>query len=448
MDFSRFTDPNAYKQALAGLLRRGGEVTDFIATAPEKAGQAILEGHEKNKALQAQAFANPNRPFQVTNQQAMTELGDRMLAGPLSVAPVGMIAYHGTPHTILDKFDINKVGTGEGAQSYGHGMYFAEAPAVAKQYQAALSDTKYKVGERELKGNEAWAAQFLHNFQGDALPKRVDVDTAISKANETLKDTPTKQEIINNIKALDKAGLSVENGNLYKVDIPDEYIPKMLDYDKPIKDQPEILGKVRALIKDPDMLKTFDHNVESGITGANVYANYIPTGVSRFDLLKQRDDLLNKYMTKDMGMSDAVRAMNPDDRFAFSEIAQKIDDLKNKPKMVSKILNDIGIKGIRYLDEGSRIAPKYKGDPAFIYAGKDFKENGYTLEEAFEGMKKAYKNEDFKELKDALGEVYGVKPNQTSNFVVFDPSTVKILERNNQPISRKELLQQQIDKIE
>jgi hypothetical protein len=90
MDFSRLTDPNAYKQALAGLLRRGGEVTDFIATAPEKAGQTILEGHEKNKALQAQAFANPNRPFQVTNQQAMGELGDRMLAGPLSVAPVGM----------------------------------------------------------------------------------------------------------------------------------------------------------------------------------------------------------------------------------------------------------------------------------------------------------------------------------------------------------------------
>jgi hypothetical protein len=90
MDFSRFTDSNAYKQALAGLLRRGGEVTDFIATAPEKAGQAILEGHEKNKALQAQAFANPNRPFQVTNQQAMGELGDRMLEGPMALAPIGM----------------------------------------------------------------------------------------------------------------------------------------------------------------------------------------------------------------------------------------------------------------------------------------------------------------------------------------------------------------------
>ena len=90
MDFGRITDPNAWKQAMAGLLRRGGEVTDYIATAPEKAGEAILQGHERNKALQAQAFANPDRPFQVTNQEAMGELGDRMLAGPLSVAPVGM----------------------------------------------------------------------------------------------------------------------------------------------------------------------------------------------------------------------------------------------------------------------------------------------------------------------------------------------------------------------
>ena len=97
---------------------------------------------------------------------------------------MGATAWHGTPHKIMGKFDISKVGTGEGNQSFGHGMYFAENPSVAKQYQAALSDTKYKVGERELKGNEAWAAQFLHYFQEDALPKRVDLNTALKKAQE------------------------------------------------------------------------------------------------------------------------------------------------------------------------------------------------------------------------------------------------------------------------
>ena len=48
---------------------------------------------------------------------------------------MGATAYHGTPHTINGAFDISKVGTGEGAQAYGHGMYFAENPAVAKEYQ-------------------------------------------------------------------------------------------------------------------------------------------------------------------------------------------------------------------------------------------------------------------------------------------------------------------------
>jgi hypothetical protein len=36
----------------------------------------------------------------------------------------------------------------------------------------------------------------------------------------------------------------------------------------------------------------------------------------------------------------------------------------------------------------------------------------------------------------------------TSNYVVFDPSDVKILEENGKPITRKELIQEQINKIE
>ena len=32
--------------------------------------------------------------------------------------PQGFIAYHGSPHD-FDKFDMSKIGTGEGAQAYG-----------------------------------------------------------------------------------------------------------------------------------------------------------------------------------------------------------------------------------------------------------------------------------------------------------------------------------------
>jgi hypothetical protein len=50
-----------------------------------------------------------------------------------------MTAYHGSPHK-FDKFDSTKIGTGEGAQAYGHGLYFAEDPKVAGSYARTLSN--------------------------------------------------------------------------------------------------------------------------------------------------------------------------------------------------------------------------------------------------------------------------------------------------------------------
>lgn len=41
--------------------------------------------------------------------------------------------WHGSPHE-FEAFSTEKIGTGEGAQSYGHGLYFAENPEVAKSY--------------------------------------------------------------------------------------------------------------------------------------------------------------------------------------------------------------------------------------------------------------------------------------------------------------------------
>jgi hypothetical protein len=240
---------DAIQSKLPKSLQNVSNIAEFMASPTSKVMQQIAPTSQQT--LNAMPRINPD--YQGSQQHEMVgglvspAMPYLLRAGAKAMqnVPIGnMIAYHGTPHEIQGAFDLKKVGTGQGAQSYGHGMYFAEAPAVAKIYQAALSDTKYKVGERELKGNEAWAAQFLHDFQDDALPKRIDVNTAINKANQTLKDAATKQEIINNIKALDKAGLSVENGNLYKVDIPDEHIPMMLDWDKPLNKQSELIQNV------------------------------------------------------------------------------------------------------------------------------------------------------------------------------------------------------------
>jgi hypothetical protein len=51
-------------------------------------------------------------------------------------------AWHGSPHE-FDAFDMTKLGTGEGAQAYGHGLYFAENEKVAQGYQRTTSDKAF-----------------------------------------------------------------------------------------------------------------------------------------------------------------------------------------------------------------------------------------------------------------------------------------------------------------
>lgn len=88
---------------LAGLLGEGAGLAAPIvaaAKAPEIAGGLLQMGRN---------LATP----QTLNKQT------------------GAIVYHGSPHK-FDKFDSSKIGTGEGAQAYGHGLYLAEAPSVAK----------------------------------------------------------------------------------------------------------------------------------------------------------------------------------------------------------------------------------------------------------------------------------------------------------------------------
>jgi len=67
--------------------------------------------------------------------------------------PTGITAYHGSPHD-FEKFDISKIGTGEGAQAYGHGLYFAESPTVARTYRDDNAARSYRLFGREVPGDQ------------------------------------------------------------------------------------------------------------------------------------------------------------------------------------------------------------------------------------------------------------------------------------------------------
>lgn len=64
--------------------------------------------------------------------------GSAFTPKPTNSLAMGVKAYHGSPHH-FDRFDMSKIGTGEGAQVYGHGLYFAENEGVAKGYRDRIT---------------------------------------------------------------------------------------------------------------------------------------------------------------------------------------------------------------------------------------------------------------------------------------------------------------------
>jgi hypothetical protein len=323
-------------------------MTNAISSYLQETGKKFNENQVNQMALLEKAF-----PSNGTFENMMLN-GDPNATAELAMQMPfnAMVAYHGTPHTIKGNFDINKVGTGEGAQAYGHGMYFAENPNVAEWYKKELG-TEILLGNKPLlKANQlvgttknADLDNYLRSYDGDVNAIRDTLTKTVNQFTQESKNSLSAyyQNILNKLEQVAPKLKVKDTSNLYKVDIPDEHIPMMLDYDKPIKDQPEIYELIKSRFTDPDLLKTFENNAASGISGANVYKNYLG------------------------GKTDKQRSEN-----ALA----------------------LGIKGIRYLDEFSR------------------------------------------------GKGVG-----TSNFVVFEPSTVKILEENSKPVTRKELIKQQVNKV-
>lgn len=152
--------------------------------------------------------------------------------------------YHGTPHTLpptarnpLGEFDASKIGSGEGAQAYGYGLYFAENPAVAEGYAKNLSNAdKMNQGRLTAHAN----AQRLANLTGSPQYAADDIRFVL-ESNPDHEQKKLLTETLNFLESGDYQKPLENKGNLYKIDLPDEKIAKMLDWDKPLKDQtPEI----------------------------------------------------------------------------------------------------------------------------------------------------------------------------------------------------------------
>lgn len=173
-------------------------------------------------------------------------------------------AFHGTPvEEAFKEFSLEKVGTGEGAQAFGHGLYFAESKRVAEGYRNKLSTLRggQKFGGEPVDiSNPVHVASLESSLFGrdkalaEARTREVVLEANLRADPASTRDSVRLRELRDVIAVLANPNFVPlkpdQPGALYEVEIPDEVSAAMLDWDISIGKQTEIRAGLIAVADD------------------------------------------------------------------------------------------------------------------------------------------------------------------------------------------------------
>ena len=211
-----------------------------------------------------------------------SKVGKKALAN----APEGIRAFHGSPHS-FDKFSLDKIGTGEGAQAYGHGLYFADNESVALSYRDALKLNGYSSsGETDVLKAAGLTDSDLRQLD-PFLATGGDPETIVRDFTNWTGKKPTPELK----RAITQISEQRPKGSMYEVNIranPDDF----LDWDKPLSEQPAILDRLGyTKAKYPE-----DIVPDTSWTGSKFWAETQGAPNQRTDFLKSG---FGPFKTKD-----------------------------------------------------------------------------------------------------------------------------------------------------
>ncbi len=236
---------------LGGVL--GAVMSGVSAPGRALRGQPVTKGDVINAALDWGLLSAP----------MSAPRGALRAGGMVDDAPKGIKAYHGSPHD-FDQFDMSKIGTGEGAQAYGHGLYFAENEGVARNYRDNLSGQQFgtPLVSQDVRG-------WLESAGGDYQKAATEAKAFLSEYGGQM-GRDEEKTLREAIALMDKGKQSW--GRMYEVDInanPEDF----LDWDAPLSAQPQ---KVRDWFDSRGITPGFAGNqsgaellqAEKGVLGA------------------------------------------------------------------------------------------------------------------------------------------------------------------------------------
>ncbi len=271
-------------------------------------------------------------------------------------------AFHGTPHR-FDRFSLDAIGTGEGNQSHGWGLYFAKDKNVSEDYRKALANSKekyvlggkaYTVDESNLydiwrddSGNEISGYEPVSYALRTYSDNNKDIAAAIEEIKEAIEilkkdaSASTSTEVEEKALKLLEGGIQKkEPGQLFEVDIPENDM--LLDEQKTLGEQPEkVQSALRALAQEHGLtLESQYPSSEATESGKTFWikhpGGWEPAGAPRFRSRAKAEQWLKDNPDEFVIIQDGKRIYN--------ELADRL----GSPRAASLALNDLGVKGVTY----------------------------------------------------------------------------------------------------
>lgn len=285
MDFNARLSAHDWNDLQQSMKKIGIETTDddrgSLSWIADNAGNILRYETEKNsltpyeqymktpgeaeaRAVQARMNLTPEeRRAKFPEESYDVPIGE-LIDAPRTGGPALLTTYHGTPHTFpaepglpLGRFRAEKIGSGEGAQAYGHGIYVAESPEVGKGYQSRLSSDRgfsYKgksgLTRQEVQDliNAEVGGKFLDGVTRASGVADAVIDDLVlgyqrkpGQVPRQYKEGSERAELYRRLKGEIQ---HAEPGSLYTVDLPDPIVDKMLDWDRPISEQSELVQSI------------------------------------------------------------------------------------------------------------------------------------------------------------------------------------------------------------
>lgn len=277
-----FADYSLNGRRFADEFGRAGRTVDKVLDAIVKFLKQVRD------ALHIQGFRDVRDIFEAIESGAMAGRAERVkLPGGGEIEGFHLFAlkaFHGTPHTFdpepgapAGRFRSDKIDSGEGAQAFGHGLYFAESKATATFYQKKLSKdplveeilrrkkSPYPTSNADAAERKLFNArvkygphQHVHRAtieimreiaawrEERTLLKRVFNRSKYAEIEKTIADLEEQQALIES--GAVEVNIPAIGGKLYEVRIdaePDQF----LDWDKPLSQQPPAVRQ--AIESDP-----------------------------------------------------------------------------------------------------------------------------------------------------------------------------------------------------